>query len=44
MTTGGWILLGIMFSFSASALLIWFWGKRNGVIEEDIKYRMLKDE
>ncbi|WP_157888212.1 hypothetical protein [Bacillus marinisedimentorum] len=43
MTTAAWILVAVMASFSTSAVLVWFWGKKNGLYDENIKYRMLED-
>lgn len=44
MTAEVWIVLTVMVSFSVSAALVWYWGKKNGLYDESIKYRMLEDE
>ncbi len=40
------MLIIIMVSLSASALLIWYWAKKDGQFDdvEGVKYRMLEDD
>jgi hypothetical protein len=44
MVAGAWILLFVMFAFTGSAGIIWYWSKKNGLYDESIKYRMLDEE
>lgn len=44
MVTGAWVLLVVMIASTASAGLIWYWSKRNGLYDESVKYRMLDEE
>lgn len=46
MTLSGILLLTIMITFSGSALLVWYWARKDGQFQnvEDVKYRMLNDE
>ncbi len=44
MVAGAWILLLVMIAFSGSAGIIWYWGKKNGLFEESVKYRMLDED
>ncbi|MGD8189996.1 cbb3-type cytochrome oxidase assembly protein [Brevibacillus ginsengisoli] len=46
MTVSGIFLLIIMATFSGSAILIWYWARKDGQFEnvEDAKYQMLNDE
>ena len=44
MAPGAWILLIVMFAFTASAGIIWAWSKKNGLYDESIKYRMLDED
>ncbi len=40
------LLLTVMICFSVSAILVWYWAKKDGQFQnvEEIKYRMLNDE
>lgn len=46
MTFSGILLLTIMITFTGSALLVWYWARKDGQFDnvEDVKYRMLEDE
>lgn len=46
MTGEAWILLLVMFTLSASSVMIYMWAKRAGQFAdtEIAKYRMLEDE
>lgn len=44
MVAGAWILLMVMFAFTASAGIIWYWSKKNGLYDESVKYRMLDED
>ncbi|MGC5325581.1 cbb3-type cytochrome oxidase assembly protein [Brevibacillus sp. SYSU BS000544] len=46
MSTSGILLLIVMISFSISALMVWYWAKKDGQFNnvEEAKYAMLNDE
>lgn len=46
MSTSGILLLIVMISFSVSALMVWYWAKKDGQFNnvEEAKYAMLNDE
>jgi cbb3-type cytochrome oxidase maturation protein len=46
LTLSVWMLLLIMASLSGSAILIWYWAKKEGQFTdvEAVKYRMLDDD
>jgi hypothetical protein len=44
MVAGAWILLMVMFAFTGSAGIIWYWSKKNGLYDESVKYRMLDED
>ncbi|UYZ21316.1 hypothetical protein [Mesobacillus jeotgali] len=44
MVPGAWLLLMVMFAFTASAGIVWAWSKKNGLYDESVKFRMLDED